>query len=396
MYLFLHPSFVVLISVVLSGNVVTGVAFSSHRTRDSATDLDTVQSLSSSSTRSSLQTFTGAKLQQRESNGSVDIPGVWYSACQYGGAWPCEAYCTPADAACLHSASRVAKTCGPSWSLYHSIQSGLRPPGAAWYNTTSVVSYTNPGGTRTTSVEVYTSFTTATQGFVVGVSSVTTMTPVYALGSPVLSEMTTKEPLYPEPTYTVLTGPTPQCKFTAYSIKARSDCGRCTIAGGTVDLYFWPPAPTSVAEKVHTSLLTNKPESTILNGHTLVSPTVYISINTISASDSCLQVGERHTGTLVAMNPEDVSTQVHIGGKDAAYAYHRLNYHDLVGLPPASNYEMQPSCLMVGCPTIYSTSWHPTLKVPPQVRSIDPAWASCGLALEGLSVLPCLRMAISC
>lgn len=307
----------------------------------------------------------------------TDISGVWYSACQLNGNSPCVAYCSSADTACQRSASSAAHTCSAQWQSYSDVQNGLRSAGPAWHNTTSIVSYSNPGGTRTTEVEVFTSFITASQGFVVGVSSTTTMTPVYAVGSPILSKITTSEPLYPEPTYTVLTAPTPNCKYTSYGRMNRADCGRCTITGGTVELFFWPP---SITPAVTTT--------TLPDHQTLTYPSVYISLRTVYASDSCLQVGRRHTGTLLAMDASDISTQIHIGGKVAAYTYGRLEYGDLTGLPPASQYEAQASCLSVGCPTIYYSAWHPTLVVPEQIRKIDPAWKDCGLALEGLSVSP--------
>jgi hypothetical protein len=320
----------------------------------------------------------------KRDNDNGEVQGVWYSACQLDGQWPCIAYCSVTDSACLESASSIAQICGASWRSYESVEDGLKPPGAGWHNTTTVVSYTNPGGTRTTEVEVFTSFRTATEGIVVGASTFSTMTPIYALGSPVLSTITTIEPLYPQPTYTVLTAPTPRCKYTAYSRIDRSECGKCTITGGTVDLYFWPPAQTGTSDGTPRFPTSTGVVSTVVDGNTLISPTVYISIHTIYASDACLQVGKRHHGTIVAMNPEEISTQVHVGGKAAAYSYRRLDYNDLTGLPPVSNYEMQPSCLVTGCPTIYYTSWNPTLVVPSKVRAIDPAWATCGLDLAGL------------
>lgn len=87
------------------------------------------------------------------------------------------------------------------------------------------------------------------------------------------------------------------------------------------------------------------------------------------------------------MRPEDVTTQAHIGGKvfqTGANVYGPLNYSAFAGVVPASVYEDQASCVMFGCPTIFPSVWKPTLVVPPQMRSIDPAWASCALGLQGL------------
>ena len=146
-------------------------------------------------------------------------------------------------------------------------------------------------------------------------------------------------------------------------------------------MYFWPPAPTG---KGNMSITAVSPSSAVVDGVTLFSPTVYISLRTIFASNSCQQVGARHTGTLVAMQPEDVSTQVQLGGKVWDLHYDKLDYNDLVGPPPLDDYMDQGSCVFVACPTIYSKSYRPTLVAPSQVRSVDPAWASCALAIQGL------------
>ncbi|TKA82878.1 hypothetical protein B0A55_00954 [Friedmanniomyces simplex] len=211
------------------------------------------------------------------------------------------------------------------------------------------------------------------------------MTPVYALGSPVLTISTTS---YEERhgTLTYLSAPTPTCRYTA--VATSTDCGQCTLTGGTVQLFYWPPTTRPPATANGTSRPRSlAPTTSVLSGTTLYSPSVYISFETVYASNDCFQVGSRHTSTVLALNRWDVSTQVHIGGMVGQYganSYSALRYADLTGLPPASEYELQPSCFMVGCPTIYPSSWNPTLVVPSQLRSMDPAWQSCAIGLEGL------------
>jgi hypothetical protein len=68
--------------------------------------------------------------------------------------------------------------------------------------------------------------------------------------------------------------------------------------------------------------------------------------------------------------------------------YGPLNHSHLTGLPPVSEYEHQPSCIFARCPTIYPISVKPTLVVPTQIRSLDPAWADCAGALAGLCAYP--------
>ncbi|EGP87162.1 uncharacterized protein MYCGRDRAFT_93213 [Zymoseptoria tritici IPO323] len=126
--------------------------------------------------------------------------------------------------------------------------------------------------------------------------------------------------------------------------------------------------------------------SAVLNGTTLYSPTVYISIATAYATNECSNLGQRHHATFLAMNPSDVSTQIQLGGKAWANSFGAVRYEDLTGLPPASNYQLQPSCIMFGCPTM-DNHFSPTLSVPAQLRSMDAAWKDCGAPLQGLTEL---------
>ncbi|KAK5694449.1 hypothetical protein LTR17_024788 [Elasticomyces elasticus] len=209
------------------------------------------------------------------------------------------------------------------------------------------------------------------------------MTPVYALGSPIVS---TSLVTYPDiyVTFTTVTGNTPRCKCTGVTTAAtQTNCGRCTMNGGTVELLYWTDHVTIQPANAELKL----PRSAVLNGTTLYSPSVYISFQTAFATNSCGRVGRNHTGTILAMRPQDLSTQVHWGGKvlqSGANDYVTMNYADLHGLPPVDVYESQPSCIMFGCATIYTTSYFPTIVIPPQMRSLDSAWRDCAVGLEGL------------
>jgi hypothetical protein len=234
-------------------------------------------------------------------------------------------------------------------------------------------------------VKVYTSFSTASISVIKQnkdslASGMVTITPVYAMGNPVKSVYVTTMTAWTK-TNSWLTAPLPSCRYIGLS--TTNNCGKCSIYGGTVDLYFWPPA-TAVSSK---SSMMTEPASLILSeGVTLYSPTVYISLTTVYARNSCSFVGSNHTGTLVPMHPTDVSTQVHIGGKVAAtgaYYYGQVDYADLMGVPPVIDYQNQPSCVRFGCPTIYPT-YSPTLVVPMALRSLNTDWKDCVSALEGL------------
>ena len=313
------------------------------------------------------------------------LPSLWFETClDDEGHPPCVAYCHENDTICRAAGTVATSSCNELWSTYNGNKLKTENPEPGWslYYTT----YGTTGGESTTTVNVYTTFSTANLSVVKNnidsnaEDPRVTITPVYAMGQPIPSA-SVKTISSSQRTTSWLTGPKPSCRYIALSTS--NDCGQCSIHGGTVELFFWPPATKTATE----SAADATPRSTVLsNGITLYSQSAYISLSTIYASNSCTRVGLNHTGTLLAMDPADVSTQVHWGGKVAqtgANYYGQLNYADLMGVPPVSDYENQPSCIMYGCSTIFPT-YSPTLVVPMAMRSLRPEWVSCVAALEGL------------
>ena len=318
-------------------------------------------------------TFTPSSLRKV----SIDIPGLIHlHSC---GAGPCWASCLAEDAVCLSAANSVVRTCGPLWDSYISSSQQGGKLGPQW---TTLTETTGGMNAYTYTVDVYTTFRKAATTWYAGSAGTSAYQPVYALGSPL--HTTSKTTYFPEKgIYTSLVGPSPDCQY--WSVATVTDCSQCNLYGGTVDFYYWPPTATGTMKGNLSTPLTNTgPVTAVVKGTTLTSPTVYIWLRTIYARDACSQIGERHTGTMIAMDPRDVSTQIHIGGKVAAYTFGQMHYEDLTGFPPLDEYIRQPDCAYVACPTIYSTSWNPTLSVPSRLRAIDPAWETCGPGIEGL------------
>jgi hypothetical protein len=184
------------------------------------------------------------------------------------------------------------------------------------------------------------------------------------------------------------------------------DCRACTVQGGTVDVLFWPPASETASNETigfsrrnvnNGSLVTHydiaQPVVTAMFGtHTLTSPSVYVSFQTAYALNDCGQtVGKARPGALLPMDPQSLSTmlagydyfEVTSGGTQSRfYASAPFNYNDFTGPVPVSVYTQQPSCLAQGCYTIYS-DYRPQLVLPPQIRSMDPAWENCALDWRG-------------
>ncbi|KAK3110286.1 hypothetical protein LTR53_015569 [Teratosphaeriaceae sp. CCFEE 6253] len=180
--------------------------------------------------------------------------------------------------------------------------------------------------------------------------------------------------------------------------------GPATISDGLSQLLYWPVATTSLRTTGNATITeiipltrTNATRTAVVDGITITSPTIYISFQTAWAVDDCSSpVGKNHTGSLIALRPDQVSSihgnsgpqfitqttsSIHFYGTWQAAPF---NYTNLALTPvPLSVYLDQPSCWDEFCPTVY-TDYRPVLSVPTEVRSLDPAWKSCDLFWEGI------------
>ncbi|KAK4890462.1 hypothetical protein LTR27_010869 [Elasticomyces elasticus] len=191
--------------------------------------------------------------------------------------------------------------------------------------------------------------------------------------------------------------PTPACPVRLWTTV---DCGQCTINGGEVELLWWPPVKT--AQNASLASITTAAIQ-VIGGVTYTSPSVYISIASLFASDACSLVGTSRVGTVLALRAEEVSTlygwanpasgvPIPMNPLDPFYetpfgffaleGARQLNFSDLLSAPPLSLYEDQPKCTG-WCQTVYP-SYNPYIAVPSIVRALDPAWLSCGLGVQGL------------
>lgn len=149
-------------------------------------------------------------------NGSFeDIPGVITSSCTTGSLSTCIAICGNNDSACLQSASGLGEQCSSSWSSYWDIAIWSNmPPGPSWSTVSSLIG--KEASTSTTTLAVYTTFSTSNASFVKELKDdsggATTMQPVYALGSPVPSVSVTSWG-NSQSWAADITGPTPTCKW---------------------------------------------------------------------------------------------------------------------------------------------------------------------------------------
>ncbi|OQN96747.1 hypothetical protein B0A48_17171 [Cryoendolithus antarcticus] len=186
-------------------------------------------------------------------------------------------------------------------------------------------------------------------------------------------------------------------------------CGieSCKIQAGTVQLLYWPPnTEVHVSRGNHTIVPANAtgPVTAVALGRTFTSPTVYISFDSLYARDSCAPYGPTYTDQIVALtNPADLSSLWGSSSGGGVLSTAFFNYTDIYITPvPESIYTSQPrcasarasacdprkgnepdmsACLTWTCPRV--APYEPIIAIPPEVKNLDPAWASCGGGING-------------
>ncbi|KAK5136742.1 hypothetical protein LTR08_002038 [Meristemomyces frigidus] len=329
---------------------------------------------------------------------------------------PCNLICGNDRPDCISSGSSVAATCSPQWSAYScSYSSYVSAHITGSYTTAYGDIFTSTVIEYPTTVTADTHFTFQKWG-----GDTTIITPVYVFGEPTpvttitstnsdyathtvassvdfyWSSTTIVEKTYGT-TYTTaylnmyeipLTQlypvPTPACTITEVYSETCDSGGTaagqyCNIYGGTVEVYYWPGVTPGPDGKFANTTQPVNPSTTEVSGVTMTSPSVYVSFESVYAADSCRQIGAMHTGSVLAFDPASISTVYGEGFLSDAIpnGASMYNFGDLGPTINAAAYERQVQCIVeTGCPTIY-TAYAPTISVPSELRSLDPAWASC-------------------
>ncbi|KAK5128415.1 hypothetical protein LTR85_003083 [Meristemomyces frigidus] len=245
--------------------------------------------------------------------------------------------------------------------------------------------YTGSGATLTTKLDIFTeavtisAWSTTSTASIAAVNREGTYTPVYVFGSEPLS-ISYDTYTIAETNYVGSFTPQPPC--CQYTSALADDCGVCEIFGGTVQLLYWPStsATQNGSQTNYTGTITAPPATATTLGLTLTSPSVYISFQSAFATNACGYVGQNHTGFVISMRPQDVSSVVGY----VVFDYEPLNYTNLdfsEVILPLSVYEDQ--CFEL-CETIAPEEYRPYLSVPSAILNLDPAWATCQANLGGV------------
>ncbi|RMZ09508.1 hypothetical protein D0860_04195 [Hortaea werneckii] len=191
-------------------------------------------------------------------------------------------------------------------------------------------------------------------------------------------------------------------------------CQTCAITGDTVQVYYWPPTTATAVENgtltasASHALNTGAsnatgPVTAIVGDATLTSPTIYISYRSLYASNSCHQVGQRYSNTIIPLAKnddlkslayhqlDDMPARPGLSGSPSSWEYEELSFNltDLNEPVPQSIYMQLPRCQLslsaytkAGFQASDFTcseygAYKPLIAIPTEVRDLDPAWASC-------------------
>jgi len=277
-----------------------------------------------------------------------------------------------------------------SWETSYSVtsDSGIYLPQGKGYATTTI---TLPNGKVSTSHYFKTDIVTYTMTFSHAVAGGD------GEGTAVSTDLA--DPYYitmTEPSSYSFTKPGPSCSYNSHqSCSFASDCDKCTISGGTVQLIYFPTTRTTSGQA---AAHTTSPQPTglvtaVYKNITMTSPTVYISFDKAYAQNECgTQIGKAYPGAILPMDVADLSSVY--GGYGTIYETDPLNpfvstpsliagaftLADLNWPPPLDAYMNQLKYQM-GQEIFSIITWpyNPVLEVPPQIRSMDPVSCAFGL-----------------
>ncbi|KAI6831009.1 hypothetical protein KC340_g10173 [Hortaea werneckii] len=243
-------------------------------------------------------------------------------------------------------------------------------------------------------------------------------------------------PVSPAPTNS------PRCGKPLFPLNSKGDGTSiigppCSVWGGNVELFYWPPEPSTFSGPITAAPKTTKEAITVIRNTTLTmtSPSVYVSFDVLTAWSEAVkwvfedfggsgiglqsQIGDTYSNYILPMDPQDVST-IRLVVSDWSQYLHSLTAYgtrnedlisgsydhttgshsgrigepfpmDLAGLtaPSPREYFLNPgwACTYGGdleCGTIFKGYHKPQLSLPSQLLNLDPAWSSCELYMLGV------------
>ncbi|KAF7118413.1 hypothetical protein CNMCM5793_007930 [Aspergillus hiratsukae] len=191
-----------------------------------------------------------------------------------------------------------------------------------------------------------------------------------------------------------------QCPSTSRNYTVQDPCTNCHYLPDTATLFYWPVMTTSGdlclqnGSTVPATPTGNGPNTAVVDGHTFISPSIYVSFTSIYARSnqrahpggSC---GGEYEDVIISVNPEAVTSyRNHINAKypriGTAYPFnfaefqpHTLGNYTLP-LIPWDQYRGGSQCIQggSGC-TMIRNDYLPWMEIPDVMTQIDPRWTEC-------------------
>jgi hypothetical protein len=178
-------------------------------------------------------------------------------------------------------------------------------------------------------------------------------------------------------------------------------CDKCAIRASTANVLYWPTPAISDASP--TEIETAKVIA-VHNGITYTSPTVYVSFETLSATNNCGIVGQKYGDVVVTLPRDETLTSLE------GYAWHwtaktarSFDFKDLNQPISVDVYRKLWKCgagasgcqnirgysnTTCACPVAVLNDYTPKIVIPNAVRTVDAEWSNCYLDVYGVDESP--------
>ncbi|KAL4933027.1 uncharacterized protein BDV17DRAFT_145450 [Aspergillus undulatus] len=187
------------------------------------------------------------------------------------------------------------------------------------------------------------------------------------------------------------------CETASRTYPEENPCSACHFLPGTATVFYWPQSTVdgSLCEQNGTTVPPSGPSTAIVNGQTFVSPSIYLSFTTIYAwsnrrGHAGFQCGVDHSNELVSLNPSTLSSiryhrnaRYPVRGTSYPFNFAEFQTHEVgeftQSLIPWEQYRGGEQCPLYddeAC-SIIRDDYTPWVKIPEEVRTIDPGWSVC-------------------
>ncbi|KAK6431850.1 hypothetical protein LTR95_011983 [Oleoguttula sp. CCFEE 5521] len=181
-------------------------------------------------------------------------------------------------------------------------------------------------------------------------------------------------------------------------------CEKCKVSAYGVQLYYWPPSTLggrlcgAHGSTVTASPTGSGPDTRVVNGFTMTSPSAYLAFQNLAASAANNSCGPDTTSYTVAVAPSDLSSLSFItcdGIRNAqvtdctsySAGTTRVNFADLNWPVPFSAYNGMIQCVEPGTQSLCETMslpFKPYLALPSFLTGVFPEWKGCEVVPTGV------------